>query len=62
MAHEVLIKRTIYVAKCQCGWQREVADDPPRETLCPDCKQHWVAYEESSYIGPSLSAAKSGAR
>lgn len=57
MAHEVLIKRTIYVAKCECGWHREVAENPPRQSLCPDCGK-WVEYEESSYIGPSLSDRK----
>lgn len=49
MTVEHLVKRTIYVAQCECG-ERDVKDDhAPRERQCKCGK--WVAYEEQSYIG-----------
>lgn len=50
--HEKLIKRTIYVAECECG-ERDVREsNPPRERRCPCGK--WVKYVEQSYTGPDL--------
>ena len=50
MTVERLIKRTVYVAACECG-ERDVKDsDPPRERLCK-CGQ-WVPFVAESYIGP----------
>lgn len=53
--HEMYVKRTIWVAKCECGcgYERHVDNNPPRESLAP-CG-NWVEYKESSYLGPSLS-------
>lgn len=53
MAVEHLIKRTIYVAKCDCGVEPDVkTDNTVRERLCSCGK--WKTYEEQSAIGPSL--------
>ncbi len=55
---EHLIKRTIWVAKCEgCGASDEQTDRHPRERFCADC-QKWVPYVEQSYIGPDLAARK----
>lgn len=50
MAVEHLVKRTLYVAKCECGESKEVEKDPPRERRCSCGK--WVPYEEISFTGP----------
>lgn len=53
MTFERLIKRTIYVAKCDCGEEPDVKDrDPPRERQCKCGK--WAPYVEQSAIGPDL--------
>lgn len=58
MSYERLIKRTVYIAKCECGnWRDVKADDPPRERQCPECRR-WVPYVEQSAIGPDLVASK----
>jgi len=48
-----LIKRTIYIAECVCGWREEVTNNPPRERKCKDCGE-WVPFKEQSAIGPDL--------
>lgn len=54
MSHEILIKRTIHVAKCEiCGEQDIREDNPPKERFCFKCGK-WVPYKEESYVGPSL--------
>ena len=54
MAQEILIKRTIWVAKCSgCGDRSEITENPPKEKFCFRCKQ-WVPYVEESYTGPTL--------
>ena len=50
--YEKLIKRTIYVAQCECGERDVIESNPPRERLCKCGK--WVRYVEESYIGPEL--------
>jgi len=52
MAYERLIKRTLYIAKCECGESTERDDNPPREKLCKCGK--WVPFTEVSVIGPDL--------
>lgn len=53
--HEILVKRTIFVARCEkCGDSVEKAEDPPKERFCGTCGV-WVPYEAVSYTGPSLS-------
>lgn len=53
MSYETLIKRTIYVAQCDCGESDVRTENPPRERLCTGCGR-WVAYVEESYIGPEI--------
>lgn len=53
MTWERQIKRTIYEAKCQCGWADILERNPPREVLCPECRE-WCKYEEVSYTGPDF--------
>lgn len=50
MTVEHLVKRTIYVAKCECGESKEFTENPPRERMCVCGK--WVPYEEVSFVGP----------
>jgi hypothetical protein len=51
---ERLIKRTIWEAKCStCEWQDVQTANPPKERLCPHCKE-WVTYIEQTAIGPDL--------
>ncbi len=49
-----LIKRTIFVAQCDCSKEdpfRDVrTEDPPREVMCTKCK-NWVEFKEESWIG-----------
>ena len=52
MAHETLVKRTIWVAQCKCGEKDIKTENPPKERLCKCGK--WVKYKEQSYTGPSL--------
>jgi hypothetical protein len=53
MSFEILVKRTIYVAKCpKCGDRRECTENPPRERLCA-CET-WVPYVAESFTGPEL--------
>lgn len=48
---EILVKRTIWQAKCpNCDWEETVDRNPPREKMCPNCRV-WCPYEEISYIG-----------
>lgn len=52
--HEILVKRTIWVAQCpKCGDRAEKTEDAPRERRCMPCGE-WVPYVEESYVGPSL--------
>lgn len=53
MAYEKLIKRTIFVAECECGHREEVDDNPPREKQCTKCKR-WVKFKPVEWIGPDL--------
>jgi len=54
MAYERLIKRTVWVAKCEpCEWEVVYADNPPRERQCPKCRE-WKSFRENSAIGPDL--------
>jgi hypothetical protein len=50
MTIEHLVKRTIYVAKCECGERTERESSPPREIHCKCGK--WVKFEEVSFTGP----------
>ena len=52
MSHETFIKRTIYVAECECGEKIVVERDPPRERMCK-CGR-WVKFVEQSYVGPEI--------
>ena len=52
---ERLIKRTIFIAQCECGDRTEVTHDAPKERLCKCGK--WVPYIEQSAIGPDLTVA-----
>lgn len=52
MACETQIKRTIYVAQCECGERDIREDNPPKERLCACGK--WVPYKEESYVGPNI--------
>ena len=52
MTVEYLVKRTVYVAECECGERATMADNPPRERMCKCGK--WVPYKEVSYTGPSF--------
>lgn len=52
MSYERLIKRTIYVAQCECGERQERDTNPPREKQCT-CGR-WVPFKEVSAIGPDL--------
>ncbi|HWY35110.1 MAG TPA: hypothetical protein VNX68_10725 [Nitrosopumilaceae archaeon] len=52
--HEQYTKRTIFIAKCTtCPFEDSKLENPPRETMCFNCKK-WVPYVEQSYIGPEL--------
>lgn len=50
MTVEYLVKRTIYVAACECGEKTVLNENAPRERLCPCGK--WVPFVEESYVGP----------
>jgi hypothetical protein len=52
MSHEIWVKRTIYVAQCECGKRYEYVSSPPRERMC-ECGR-WVELKEESYIGPEI--------
>lgn len=52
MAYEVLVKRTIWVAQCDCGERTERAENPPKEILCKCGK--WVPFKEVSFTGPKI--------
>jgi hypothetical protein len=47
---ETLTKRTVWVAKCNCGFSDVKAEDAPRETFCNTCMK-WVPYVKESYTG-----------
>ena len=51
-AEEVkLVKRTIYIAQHEKCEFRDVREkDPPREILCPVCKE-WIEFEEHTWTG-----------
>lgn len=49
MTVEHLVKRTIYVAKCECGERYVLDANPPRERQCQCGK--WVKFEPESYVG-----------
>ena len=52
MAVEHIVRRTIWVAKCEtCDWNTEVADNAPRERLCPNCDV-WVPFKSISAESP----------
>lgn len=56
MAHEVLVKRILYVGKCPtCGEQIEWPEHPPKEWFCGKvgCQQ-WIKVTETEYTGPEL--------
>lgn len=62
MTHEYLVRRTIYVAKCEeCGEQDVKDDNQPRERFCMKCGI-WVPYIAQSYTGPPLSDKKRGGK
>lgn len=55
--HETLIKRTIWVAECNCNEGKEqdkfrkIFDiNPPRDVMCTFCHK-WIEPKEESYIG-----------
>lgn len=52
MTMERLIKRTVWVAKCECGKEDVKENSAPRAHLCKCGK--WADYEERSVIGPDL--------
>lgn len=56
MAVETLIRRTIWVSRCQCGETDVRNDNRPRERLCL-CGL-WVPYIEQSWVGPEWSKPK----
>jgi hypothetical protein len=48
---EKLVKRTIFVAKCECGDEKILSEGPPpRERKCKCGK--WVPYETKEWTGP----------
>ena len=51
---ETLIKRTIWVAKCNCSledkFQKVFTEDPPKFTMCTLCG-NWIEPKEETYIG-----------
>ncbi len=51
MSTESYTKRIAYEAACGCGWKNLIVDNPPREVMCPKCK-NWIEYTEVSWIGP----------
>lgn len=57
MTYEKYVKRTLWVAQCDCGERVERTENPPRERRCK-CGQ-WVAFLEQSYIGPELGPQRS---
>lgn len=52
MSVEKIIRRTIYIAKCECGEQFTVESNPPRERKCT-CGV-WVKFSPQSVDGPDL--------
>jgi len=53
MTYERLVKRTIFEAKCSCGWKDVVDKNPPREIQCPKCRT-WLSYSPISWTGPDF--------
>jgi len=49
MTVERLVKRTVYVAACECGERTVLEGRAPRERQCKCGK--WVAFEPQSYVG-----------
>jgi hypothetical protein len=43
-----LIERTLWIAKCACGEQKEWADGGRKEWRCPACKT-WVPVERQTF-------------
>jgi len=52
MTAEHLIKRTVFVWKCECGETDMREASAPKERLCKCGK--WAPYVEQSVIGPNL--------
>lgn len=54
MSYETVVKRTIWVAECDCQpedrFRKIYTENPPRECQCPNCKK-WVEPKEESYAG-----------
>jgi CDGSH-type Zn-finger protein len=48
----IVVKRTIWEAKCDCGESEIKVKNPPREWLCRCGK--WVKYKEKSYTGVEI--------
>ncbi len=61
MIYEHQIKRTIFVAKCNCDKTEPFQDikesNPPRERLCPKCGT-WLTYHEESASSPEYGNKK----
>lgn len=54
MTREILIKRTIWEARCDCGAEPVVKEaNAPKERLCPNCRK-WIPYREISVTAPEL--------
>lgn len=55
MAVEYHVKRTVWVAQCNCDerepYRNVVAENAPRETMCPKCR-NWVPYIQENSQGP----------
>ena len=55
--HEVVIKRTVWVAKHEeCQFTREYLETPPREVQCPVCKG-WIVPVEQAWAGKEIGNA-----
>lgn len=52
--HEIVTKRVIWVAECDCNpeekFRKMWIQNPPRECQCPLCGK-WIVPKEDIYIG-----------
>jgi hypothetical protein len=59
VTHEVYIKRTVFVAKCNCGQENALnetlTDNAPCERRCNACGE-WISFVENSVVAPEYKA------
>jgi len=58
MAVEYFVKRTVWVAKCDCGQVNDVVADNAPKSIFAKCCNKWIDYKEETYTGKDFSKEK----